>query len=135
MNTSLVKPTKFLLVLSLIVFLLFLSFGFFHFSMSNESMTDCPLMGMSTFCQMNPLEHIAAWQILFTSLPAKSAFNLLGFLFLALIVSISLKNRWQNNELWQQFHFRIQRTESLIYKYLQEAFSDGILNPKIYSLS
>jgi len=46
--------------------------------------SNCPFMlGETAFCEMNVLNHIASWQTMFTSLPAKLSVFVLVLLVLA----------------------------------------------------
>lgn len=140
MKASLTKASKTLLVLGLIAFLLVGFFGLSHSSMAmgedgNMTMSNCPFMsGQAVVCNMNPLEHIAAWQNMFTSIPQQDVATLL----LLLLASLALVFIWTGQK-------RSSVTDSLqtpqyvrikeyipIANSLQELFSNGILNPKLY---
>ncbi len=90
---------------------------------------------VTALCMMNPLEHLAAWQGLFIAYPQIS--NMISFLiaFFALII-IGFR-RVRSSHVIQQFFlkqkYRTIRARSVpVTTFLQEAFSMGILNPKIF---
>lgn len=118
----------------------FLSLGIFSMSDSIMSTMDgnvnCPFGGHSmAICQMNPMEHIQEWQSMFTMLPTQNLLSLLFALFAFLAIS---KLRF-----WSKFSIpepplllsknQYTLTNSFqIFDPLKEAFSSGILNPKIF---
>lgn len=95
----------------------------------------CLFDGPTEVCAMNYSEHIATWQNMFTSLPQNiSLINLLVLTVLSIALLISWRNilklfesitsRWRLYiKLYPQINF---------FNFLREAFSQGILNPKIY---
>ncbi len=113
-------------------------FGPFHFAGmqmgENGEMTDCPFMGMVTFCRMSVTEHLKQWQTIFASkVPSRALVLMLSILFvtvafgnaipqLILVYDGKLKNRW----------YQLSRPTFASPNFLQEEFSQGILNPKIY---
>lgn len=126
-----------LFALAVFAFLFGGTFNLAHAGMSMEDgqMSGCPFVpGMSAICTMNPLEHIAAWQSMFTIVPAEKTFAfLLLFLFALLAVrALRTKIRWTFDLL--QSYTSPQRTSNVfVPRYaLQEAFSDGIINPKVF---
>lgn len=128
---------KKLLFLGLAVFFFvgFLSIGHFGMNMDQDGqMSNCPIMGAETICQMNPLEHLAAWQSIFTVLPSKDTFNIITLLFLSLIIFLSLRSsRCDDNSPPVQSYNLFSRIEALIIRNpLQEAISSGIIHPKSF---
>jgi hypothetical protein len=122
-----------LLSMGLAAFLVFGSFGMSHFAMNMDNKnTSCPYMpGMASVCNMNPLEHMAAWQSIFTATADESALTLILFLIFAMIIFVyEIKKR-----LYPQSRAPL-RHRQLAFVYsrspLQEAFSNGILNPKVF---
>lgn len=98
-------------------------------------MRGCPLMvGMATLCTMNTFEHLAVWQRMFTAIPST-----LGPLLLFLSMWVFLAVRF-----WRVLHppndplrvsHRLRERLRLLFvppDSLKEAFSRGILHPKIY---
>lgn len=101
----------------------------------NMPMPGCPFMNESAvLCTMDPIQHITAWQHMFTATPVMEA-----MLLLALIIALLLSRTELLSWLW-----KIPELELLYYKtvtpserhsstnYLQEIFSQGILNPKLF---
>lgn len=84
----------------------------------------CPLMGMPALCQMNPIEHSAAWQSMFV---AASVF----------IVVIFLRVFSSVHRTFLAYAYSVRPFIKVVdvRDPLQQALSDGILNPKIYNLS
>ncbi len=103
---------------------------------SNGKMSDCPFMNnTASICNMSPLEHIAAWQSFFSALPLKEKMSLI-FSLVAFALALFLLPRFFQKFLKYQNLFYLQRYRYLqkvfIRHPLQEAFSSGILNPKIF---
>ena len=96
----------------------------------------CPLSGHPTvICQMNPIEHIQEWQSMFTMLPVQSAVLALLVLFAFFAVfKFKLWNRVSlpNPALLCLQRYRARVVNFQIFDPLKEAFSSGILNPKLY---
>lgn len=97
----------------------------------------CPFSDHSmSICKMNPLEHIQEWQSMFTMVPSKDALSSLLSVLLALLVLLGLKflrkfsihDKPRLETYTTPFYLR----SNLIFNPLQEAFSNGILNPKIF---
>jgi hypothetical protein len=112
-------------------------FGVLHVGMDMDasgSMSACPFMGMTALCQMTPLEHIEAWQGMFTSLPwsagaAALAFVLLVFLGLASAAGVRIRPVCTEYQALQCLRRREYAPPT---NPLQELFSNGILNPKYF---
>lgn len=122
--------------LILLVFLVLL-FGFLQFGMNMDmklGMVNCPLMpGHSTvICKMNPLEHIKEWQSVFTFLPSDTLFI---FIFATLLFFV-LKNFWQYStslfKISDSFLNFLFSNNFKIFDPLKEAFSQGLINPKVF---
>ena len=124
-----------------LAFVAFLTMGTLGFSLGMEKGTDgqmspCPFMGMNkeVVCQMTPFEHMAAWQSMFTSLPLKDISVLASLLLLVVVAVFLTKKLWGAKELElmslhrQRFRYRT----FFFHSPLQEAFSNGILNPKLF---
>ena len=124
--------------LALAVFWMLL-FGISQISMDMKTMdgkANCPFGGHSmAICQMNPMEHIQEWQSMFTMLPAKDALSILSVL-LSLLTLLALRflntpSLFKKPRLEQYVNpFYFNRVP--IFNPLQEAFSRGILNPKLF---
>ena len=135
------KHTKALIGVVLSVFLFVSFLGVAHADMTmgpdGQMSSNCPFMpGMATLCQMNPFEHIAAWQGMFTAVPNQN--DILTILFLlafALGVTLLVRANWSMappKTLASQSSFTYYKRYIPIMSPLQEAFSDGILHPKLF---
>lgn len=123
---------KFILVITVFWVLLF---GLFQMDMSMNTVNgqaNCPFASHSmSICQMNPLEHISEWQSMFTMLPVQ---NLLSFLFALFALFVISKFTHWNKLLKLNFHL-YQNNRVLyaqVFNPLKEAYSKGILNPKLF---
>ena len=140
MAASFSKTGKTLLVLGFVAFLLLGFFGPFHANMAmgedgNMTMSNCPFMsGQAVVCNMDPLEHIAAWQNMFTSIPQQGGL----FLILMLLASLALVLLWTHlrrpsiDHTHTSTKFLVRRDYMPPASPLQELFSNGILNPKLF---
>lgn len=116
-----------------------LLFGVFQMNMDMNSMdgkVNCPFGGHSmAICQMNPMEHIEEWQSMFTMLPDQNTLSLVLIIFAFLVLSrLKFWNKFSISNLPVLFA-RVRFTLSNNFKTfnpLQEAFSNGILNPKLF---
>jgi hypothetical protein len=101
---------------------------------SSGQMSNCPFLGVTALCKMNPLAHMAAWQNMFAAVPSKTAGALAALFLLALFAVALLRDFWNIKELKlvpvvsQRFREKI----FVVSSSLQEAFSSGILHPKIF---
>ena len=103
---------------------------------SNGKMSDCPFgNNTASICTMSPLEHIAAWQSFFSTLPLKEKMSLI-FSLVAFALALFLLPKFFQQFLKYNNLFYLQRYRYLrkdfIPNPLQELFSSGILNPKIF---
>lgn len=113
-----------------------LLFGFFQLEVGvnmNKSMANCPFSAHSeAMCQMNPMEHFQGWQNAFTVLPTKNIVSMFLFILTFILMGgFAFPDR-----------FLVQRPSFLflkniinsfrIFNPLKDAFSNGILNPKIF---
>lgn len=120
-----------------VLFLAFLllagSFGLSHATMNMDmegNMTDCPFMPGVSICTMTPMEMIAASQSLLSDVTlAQDPFLLLllaGVLILTVFPSFLSPPR-------SRIRYRIPKRGLVArFDFLEEAFSDGILNPKLF---
>lgn len=124
-----------------VVALLLISAGLPHFGMTmsmdmdgNMTMTDCYMPGMTAICNMTPLEHVASWQSMFTSTPVQSFMLLLLSLVLTALVGFLWTRQEHSPPLLQRKHPVFSRRREYIPQHtsLQELFSQGILNPKLF---
>jgi|SRR3989338_2476923 len=130
------NTSKTILSFALVAFLLLGTFGFSHAGMTtgmDGQMTNCPFTPGVSICEMNPLEMIAASQNLFTTLPLqKDLFSVLMLIIAAvLLLFVSWKPYTPRRHTTS--HTLIRRREYIpLSNALQELFSNGILNPKLY---
>ncbi len=120
----------------LTAFLLFGTPGFSHAGMTTAmdgQMSDCPFTLGVAICNMTPLEMISASQSLLTTLPqGKDAFSLLASLIaLAMAFAISSK-RLVPPDVSAPYAFKPCSGYAPFSNPLQELFSNGILNPRLY---
>ena len=129
------------LVLGLGAFLFLGVFGMSHSTMNmgpdgSMTMSNCPFMsGQAVVCNMNPLEHIAAWQSMFATTFQQNGSDLLTLLLVALALALVwTRSFWPRSKQYLQPAFSIpqHRKERLPLPLLQELFSNGILNPKLF---
>ena len=117
-----------------------LLFGLTQFNMDmtmGDGMVNCPFAGHSmSICKMNPMEHIQEWQSMFTTLPAKDTLSSLISILLALLALLGLRffRKFSlHDQPWPEVYispFYLRKRQ--IFDPLKEAFSSGILNPKIF---
>lgn len=137
---TLIKKSKSLIVLGIIAFLVMSFWGLYSMPTNERGMMgDCPFMNHSTsLCQMSAAEHIAQWQQLF-ALVKTDKFSL--FLFASLIIAFIVltfpfaKNYRIKTPPLSRFRLYSSRyrPEIKLFNHLLLAFSQGILNPRIYA--
>lgn len=126
---------KKIIVLATILFLA-LSTITFAVGMTSGSMFSCPLMtsGHSVVCPMTAANHIAGWKLLIAAIVEQSL--MMGIL---IIVAAVFLHQWikQHQSPPPSLALRQRyRAYSIIYqlhRYLRDAFSSGIIHPKIYA--
>lgn len=104
---------------------------------ADGQMENCPFMNMgggSVVCKMTPFEHMATWQSMFTSLPLKDIFVLASLLLLVVVAVFLTKKLWGSHELELVSLHRQRFRDKTFFAHspLLEAFSNGILNPKLF---
>lgn len=135
MNISIAK--KFLVSVVLAAFLVVGIFGLSHIVMNMTAGDDalgCLFMNTPTLCAMNPFEHIAVWQSTFAASFSKEIFSLLT-LTLLIVLFIFTSQHFERSSKTPPLLVRVWRRTSQIFiarDPLQEAFSNGILHPKIF---
>ena len=129
-----IKAIKAFLILSVFWMLLF---GLFAVGGDVADPTQkCPFSNHSmVICQMNPAEHIQEWQSMFTMLPVQSA--ILALLAIFAFFAIFKFKTWgrislPNPALLHSQKYKLRVNNFQIFDPLQEAFSNGILNPKLF---
>lgn len=115
-------------------FLLMSFLGLSHAVMDRHGeMLNCPFMSETILCQMTPLQHLSAWQSMFTQVSIKEIFNAFVFLLLSSILSFAFTDFWYRKyQLEQSLYFKSRTPPIFIPNLIQEAFSNGILNPRIH---
>lgn len=100
-------------------------------------MSSCPFVAdQATMCQMSVTEHITQWQQAFLGIPSKTSFLALSVVFLIAILVSLIKPSSQLKKLIASImarflaYYRVDFIKA--FDPLLVAFSDGILNPKIY---
>lgn len=135
MVSSFSPKVKILLVFGLFAFVTLSIFGLGHMSgmieSENGDMAGCIFTGKTMLCKMNIIEHISSWQSLFTTTLQKSFITILTLPMLLMVFIFIAKNILPPP---QKFYL-IQHPDLLLFTPLKEAFSQGILNPKIYDLA
>ena len=130
------------LSLNLIIFVL-ASFAFMNLigmSMGMEAkdgqMSSCPFMASAaSICQMSITEHISQWQQAFLGVPSKINFLALALILAAAVMITFAKSLFQPKKLTElAARLLAYHKEHLVRVFdpLLIAFSDGILNPRIY---
>ncbi len=99
-------------------------------------MTGCMFSG-TAICTMTPFEHLAAWQNMFTAAASQTDSTLLLLLLTALtFLGFATARRLFDDRLdLLESHQKLYVKRLVAHSYinpLQEAFSQGILNPKLY---
>ena len=128
---------------NLIIFVL-TSFAFvsiFGTSMGMEArdgqqMSSCPFMASeASICQMSVTEHISQWQQAFLGVPSKTNFLALALILAAAVLVTFAKSLFQPKKLTELaarlFAYHKEHLVRVLDP-LRIAFSDGILNPRIY---
>lgn len=96
-------------------------------------MMNCPFMSETILCQMTPLQHLSAWQSMFTQISIKEIFNLFVLLLLSFILGLLFRNFWHRKyQLEHNLYFGSRTVLIFIPNLLKEALSNGILNPKLF---
>lgn len=101
---------------------------------TNNQMDNCPFSGHSmSICKTNPIEHIEEWQSMFASIPAKDAISIL-FVLLACLAIRNAVSRYKFSlvEIGRLYAKHLFRNDFNILNPTKEAFSRGILNPKLF---
>lgn len=139
MSLSKGKHTRTLFGVLLAFFFLASYFGAVTIDMPmnpDGTMSGCAMPGMATLCQMNPLEHVAIWQGMFTATANQNDI----FAILLILLSLALTALFIRSHGSHATPKLLTLVPSFAYykRYvpigspLQEAFSNGILHPKIF---
>lgn len=131
------KISEIIFILMLASFLFTAAFGVAaSMEMKDGQMSACPFMAnQASMCDMGIADHIGKWQQAFLGVPAKNnVLTLIQLLAsaLAAIPFIKYFLEIKRPELTVYLRSYFRETASKIPNSLLLAFSDGILNPKIY---
>lgn len=136
------KFARLLLSFALVAFLSVAFFGMSQTVMGMEKKSDgtmsgCMFSGQAEICTMTFSEHIAHWQAMFTTTaPQKAlAFALLLLLVVVFVVVAILKRNLLLLSSYYATRWRLyirQNPNLSLFGPLKEAFSSGILHPKIF---
>lgn len=136
MQNNIQNITKFIVTFWTLWVLLF---GFSQVNMGMGIMngnTNCFLGGHSmAICEMNPMEHIEEWQSIFTTLPAKDAMSIFSVILIILaLLAFRFVDKFYvfNTPRLEPYLNNFYLSKIPIFNPLKEAFSRGILNPKIF---
>ncbi len=130
---------RYLILFSIIVFIFVGFLGLGHFDMRMEAdgqmKSNCLFVfGTMSICQMNPFEHISAWQNMFTVVNLRGTIDGFALLALAFLILFLLQRlRFVIRAfLMIKSSLLFQHEPFLITSPLQKAYSNGILNPKSF---
>lgn len=139
MNQGLGKYKHTLFGVMFVLFFLssYLGVATLNLGMGDEEavLVDCPFVfGHSmAICEMNPMEHLQEWQSMFTMLPSQNVLLAL-FALLALLLARKFHSTFSIPEppLTPRSNRPVYTQSFQIFDPLKEAFSSGILNPKLF---
>ena len=103
--------------------------------MKDGQMSSCPFTtSQASICQMGVAAHISQWQQAFLGIPTETNLLALALLLLAVFVIPFAKpfTKIKQNELAIRLISYCKTAATKIFDPLLLAFSDGILNPKVY---
>jgi hypothetical protein len=143
MRISIKKSASFLLGFALIAYFAVAFFGMSQAMMGMEkqnggTMSGCIFSGKAEICPMNFSEHLARWQGMFTTTVPQKALAITLLILLAVVfVAVAILKR----NLFLLFNHRAtgwrlyinQNPHLSLFDHLKEAFSQGILSPKLYA--
>lgn len=134
--------TKALLVFTVLAFLFVGFFGIGHANVAMHHTEDmqsgnCFVPGMTaTPCHMSPLEHVATWQSMFIAIGSPNNILLLLTILAVLAVGAALLflQKMSIDTFVCRVRCSLQRQPVFAFALhpLQEAFSSGILHPKLF---
>lgn len=126
-------------------FFTFLSVGVFGIFQSAQmemkddgTMSGCLFDGRAEICLMTIAEHISRWQGMFTVIPQKTDLRVLLFALISAIGALAVSALRRNHHFLSKHSsdrrrlYLKQNPHIPLFNPLREAFSRGILNPKIY---
>lgn len=125
-------------ILAVLTVAVFITVAFFGINSGMDVRQDGSMAGCvfdkSTVCLMSVIEHIAQWSNIFTATSEKNIFSIftLGLLLLTAFFKRCAINLF--NCVLPEFRiYRVKNNISKLFDYIIQAFSSGILNPKIYN--
>ena len=142
MITSLLKMNKNILRVFLLTFVLsfiIISNLGLNLSMNIDKqghVTHCPFMNdKDNVCPMTFSEHLLRWEEMFTATMKSKAFQSYLFVFLVAVLYFihQRSHTKQSNSDITYKYYKDRHKDSLLFNYLTLAFSDGIINPKLYN--
>lgn len=99
-------------------------------------MAACPFTMTSSLCTMSFSEHLNMWQNMFTAtLDNGTLLLIVGLIVLAFSIAFKHLDTSQDQELKGYRFYTHKHSKPPTFNKLLELFSQGILNPKIYSLA
>ena len=131
------KISQAVLSFGIFAFLLvgFLSLSHIGMSMGMNNampMSHCPFMNEMAICDMSPLEHIGMWQSLFANILTPE--NMIFILLLLIVATLPLSRLFFSPP--KDILIRIRRVPddgwTRTPSFLEQLFSQGILNPKLF---
>lgn len=145
-NITMLKQTSnFITLFVLLSFLLIGGFGLSHSSgmemRDDGTMGGCMFDGRAEICPMTLAEHISNWQSMFSVIPQKSTVLIQLLVLISTLILAASVLGWRSppslfsyfSERWRLY---IKNNPNLpLFDRLREAFSQGILNPKIYDFA
>lgn len=141
MEIAIKKFSHFLLVSGLTAFIAVSFFGI-SLTMGMEKMADgsmggCLFTSMEKICYMTFSEHLSRWQSMFTATVTKNTFVQVLLLLLAVVfVAVAIFKRnfllLFSDYITRWRLYMRDNPEFSLFDNLREAFSQGMLNPKIY---
>lgn len=137
------KLINFLLIFGVFSFLAVGTFGmeqFFGMQMNDDgTMSGCLFDGKAKICNMTFSDHLSRWKGMFTAITQKANLFILLFLLISSVGALLLFNARRRlllllfSRFSNRWRLYIRHNPELsLFNPLREAFSQGILNPKIY---
>lgn len=124
------------LILLVLASFVFISIFGMSAGLKNGEMSSCPFMiDQESMCEMSVTEHITKWQAVLTGIPTNTTLIMFALVLLAtaLIPFVKPFSELKNLSALTARMLAYQRAHfAKIFDPLLLAFSDGILNPKIY---
>lgn len=100
------------------------------------TMANCPYLGITALCTMQPLQHVAVLQNMLTALPVKIAGIFTAIILLAFALFLTLLGRYNANilrySIFSHTGKRRRRAVLSIPDAIRDAFSRGILHTKVF---